>query len=181
MGAWEKAAGEFAMKLLYSQEIGNYSAGSHFTLPILNDTSKYYLTSYSHAVGEADKAARLLETATFGTTAQDIASIGTLTATSAKQWIINQMNMNLTSHREYFRRRANPRLTNPVGIARNGHPCDPLSRWRRFAFSKKEGENGVSTPQRFEAKYNNLTDTYVTIMLNGHVRTVQYDLVGGIC
>ena len=50
-GAWEKAAGEFAMKLLYSQEIGNYSAGSHFTLPILNDTSKYYLTSYSWYYG----------------------------------------------------------------------------------------------------------------------------------
>ena len=58
-------------------------------------------------------------------------------------------------------------LTNPVGIARNGHPCDPASRWRRFAFSKKEGENGVLSPQRFEATRQNLTSTYITIKLNG--------------
>jgi hypothetical protein len=171
-GVWEKAAGEFAFKLLNGQEIGDYSTGSQLTLPILNDTSKYYLTSYSHTISEADKVARLLETATFGTTAQDIASVGTLTAESAKQWILMQMNMNLTSHREYFRKRTNPRLTNPVGIARSSHPCDPVSRWRRFAFSKKEGENGVISVPRFIANYNNLTDTFVTIMMNGFVRTV---------
>jgi hypothetical protein len=38
-----------------------------------------------------------------------------------------------------------------VGVARNGYPCDQVSRWRKFTFSKKEGENGVSVPQRFEA------------------------------
>ena len=49
-GAWEKAAGEFAMKLLYGQEFGDYSDGSQITLPDLNNTGKYYLTSYSHTV-----------------------------------------------------------------------------------------------------------------------------------
>lgn len=58
-------------------------------------------------------------------------------------------------------------LTNPVGIARNGHPCGSFSRWRNFAFSAKEGDSGVINPQRFIAKYNNLTDSFITIMLNG--------------
>lgn len=109
--AWEKAAGEFAMKLLYGQDFGDYSdSGSQITLPGLNDSGKYYLTSYNHTISQADMVARLLETATFGTTARDIASFGTLTATTAKQWVVDQMNMNLTSHRQYFRKRANPRV-----------------------------------------------------------------------
>jgi hypothetical protein len=109
-GAWEKAAGEFAMKLLYGQELGDYSDGSQLTLPDLNNTGNYYLTSYSHTVSETDKVARLLETATFGTTTTDLASFDNLTADTAKEWIITQMKLNLTSHRRYFRNRANPRV-----------------------------------------------------------------------
>jgi hypothetical protein len=166
---WEKAGGEYAMKLLYGQEFGDYPGeGSQIFLPQLNNTGKYYLTSYPHrTVSEADKVARLLETATFGTTAAELASFDTFTGDTAKRWILNQMSMNITSHREYFRKRASPRLTNPVSIARNGHPCDPGSRWRTFAFSKKEGENGVLAAQRFEAAKKNPTDPYITIKLNG--------------
>ena len=113
--AWEKAAGEFAMKVLYGQNFGDYSdSGSQITLPGLNDSGKYYLTSYNHTISEADKVARLLETGTFGTTAKDLASFSALTATTAKQWIVDQMNMNLTSHRQYFRKRSNPRVCNHV-------------------------------------------------------------------
>jgi hypothetical protein len=110
--AWEKAAGEFAMKLLYGQDFGDFSdSGSQITLPGLNDSGKYYLTSYNHTISEADKVARLLETGTFGTTAQDLASFRALTAETAKQWVVDQMKMNLTSHRKYFRMRANPRVS----------------------------------------------------------------------
>ena len=77
-----------------------------------------------------------------------------------------------TYHREYFRERTNFRLTNPVSSYRNDHPCDENSRWRKFAFSNKEGNDGVWTPQMFEAKYDNETDTYATVMLNGYVRTL---------
>ena len=109
--AWEKAAGEFAMKLLYGQDIGDYpNSGSQLTLPGLNGTGKYYLTRYNRSISEADKVARLLETGTFGTTAQDLASLRTLTAATAKQWVVDQMNVNLTSHRQYFRKRVNPRV-----------------------------------------------------------------------
>jgi hypothetical protein len=110
--AWERAAGEFAMKLLYGQELGDYPGeGSQLTRPDLNNTGKYYLTSYPRrTISEADKVARFFEAVTFGTTAAELASFGTLMADTAKRWIIDQMNMNLTSHREYFRKRANPRV-----------------------------------------------------------------------
>ena len=48
-----------------------------------------------------------------------------------------------TYHRRYFRERTNFRLTNPVSSYRNDHPCDENSRWRKFAFSNKEGDDGV--------------------------------------
>lgn len=115
--AWEKAAGEFAMKLLYGQDFSDYSdSGSQITLPGLNDSERYYLTSYNHTTSQTDMVARLLETATFGTRAQDIASFGILTATTVKQWLVDQMNMNLTSHRQYFRKRANPRVRKHCSI-----------------------------------------------------------------
>ena len=111
--AWEVAAGEFATTLLYGRGFGDDANGSHITLPHLYDDEKYYLTSYSHDISDVDKVARLLETATFGTTAQDLASWdkGSLTTATVKQWIEEQMSMPMTSHREYFRRRTNPRVS----------------------------------------------------------------------
>lgn len=65
--------------------------------------------------------------------------------------------------------------TNPRGIGRSDHPCDPLSRWKTYAFSRRDG-NFHWLDQHFEAVYNNSTDSYITIKLNGHVRTVVTSL-----
>jgi len=173
-GDWENAAGDFSTALLRGQEFGDYSVGSHITLPDLPTNQTYYLTSYSRHVSETDKLARLLETATFGTTAKDLANWtkGDLTTATAKEWIQDQMSLPVTSHREFFRQRTNTRLIHPVGIGRSNHPCGKLSRWRNFAFSSKEGGRAVNEVQIFEATYDVETDTYITIKLNGHVRTV---------
>ncbi len=56
-------------------------------------------------------------------------------------------------------------------MGRANHPCDPLSRWRNFAFSRKEGDRAVIDVQVFEATYNSANDAYATIKLNGHART----------
>jgi hypothetical protein len=172
-GDWENAAGDFATALLRGQEFKGYASGSHITLPALGTDEKYYLTSYSHAASETDKLARLLESATFGTTAGDLQSWnkGPVTTATAKAWIQEQIDLPVTSHRAFFRQRSNGRLTNPVRTGRSNHPCDDGSIWRIFAFSRKEGQHGVIQAQKFQADYN-LTDTYVTIRLNGHVRTV---------
>ena len=170
---WEAAAGSVATDLLYGQEFGQFTLGTQIYLPSLAPGAKYFLTTYSHSVSDTDKVARLLESATFGSTADDIATFGNFTDTTANQWVIDQMNLEPTSHRKYFRERANHRLTNPVGMGKNSHPCDSFSRWRKVAFSEKEGAQGVTAPGVFEA-VTNVTDptSYVTIKLNNHVRTV---------
>lgn len=112
-GDWHTAAGAYAMALLVGQEFGNYTEGCQITLPYLGgENETYYLTTYSNSATEADKVARLLESATFGTTAQDLASWdkGPFTTETAKEWIEEQMNMPVTSHREFFRRHSNGKV-----------------------------------------------------------------------
>jgi hypothetical protein len=61
-------------------------------------------------------------------------------------------------------------LPNPRQIGRSDHPCDTLTRWRKYAFSRKDGELWWF-PQYLSTKFDE-GDTNVTIKLNGHVRTV---------
>jgi hypothetical protein len=95
---------------------------------------------------------------------------GAVTAETASQWITEQMNKPMTSHREWFRLRANPRNTHSQNVGRSHHPCDGLSRWRRFAFSRKDGDNWWFK-NTFEASFRE-GDSYITLKLNGHTRTV---------
>ena len=115
-GDWENAAGDFATALLHGQEFGDYAAGSHITLPDLGMNEGYFLTSFSHSVSETDKVARFLETSTFGTTAGDLAAWDNVALTTAtiKQWIQDQMNLPVTSHREFFRQRTNTRVSDLI-------------------------------------------------------------------
>ena len=59
----------------------------------------------------ADRALFLIQ-ATFGPT---LASLQAMGQSSFKQWIDEQMKMPIESHREYYRRRANPYLLPPRG------------------------------------------------------------------
>jgi hypothetical protein len=112
--AWEKSAGEFATQLFQgTDEFGDYSAGTQMILPVLGSGEQYYLTSYSYSISQEDSVARLLESATFGTTATELAAWdkGDVTKSSVSAWIQEQIDMPLTSHREFFRRRVNPRVS----------------------------------------------------------------------
>ena len=111
---WEKSAGDFATMLLHGIEFGEYTVGSQITLPPLDGDEKYYLTSYSYSISDDENSvARLLETATFGTTSGDLSAWdkGAVTKETAAQWIEEQMNKPITSHREFYRARTNPRVS----------------------------------------------------------------------
>jgi len=118
-GNWEKHAGEFAEALLYGKSFGDYDQGSQITLPALAPAQKYFIASYVDStarrlteVDEEKKAvARLMQHGTFGTTLSDLEgwTKGPVTKESAAEWVNEQMNVTLTSHREYFRTRTNPR------------------------------------------------------------------------
>ena len=57
-------------------------------------------------------------------------------------WISNQLDEDITplsSHREYFRKRLNPRMLEMGKYGRTGPKvCDLYSRWRNFAFTRKD-------------------------------------------
>eukprot|EP00804_Cyclotella_cryptica_P014145 CCRYP_005584-RA/>CCRYP_005584-RA protein AED:0.03 eAED:0.03 QI:259/1/1/1/0.94/0.9/20/117/3951 len=170
--AWEPSSGEFATQLLQGIQFGDFSAGTQIDLPELAAGEQYYLTSYSYNSSQRDAIARFLETTTFGTTTRDLAAWdkGPVTKDTVAEWIHEQISMPMTSHREYFRQRVNPRFPNPRPIGRSDHPCDSLTRWRKFTFSKKDGD--LWWFDQFLSTSFKEGDSFVTIKLNGHVRTV---------
>ena len=111
--AWEPSAGEIATQLLHEVNFGDYSNGTQLNLPELPGGEKYFLTSYSYSSNEQDEVARLLESATFGTRAKDLSAWdkGPLTTSVVSDWIKDQIDKPITSHREFFRRRVNPRVS----------------------------------------------------------------------
>jgi hypothetical protein len=110
--AWEPSSGEFATHLFQGVVFGDYIDATQINLPELAAGEKYYLTSYSYVMSHNDAVARLFETATFGTTTADLVAWdkGTLTKDSVSGWIHEQISKPITSHREFFRLRVNPRV-----------------------------------------------------------------------
>jgi hypothetical protein len=111
--AWEPSAGEFATELLRGVEFGDSTLGTQINLPELAPGENYYLTSYSYAISQEDAVARLFESATFGTRLEDLSTWdkGACTTDTASEWIKEQIGIPMTSHREFFRRRVNPRVS----------------------------------------------------------------------
>ncbi len=107
---WEKAAGDFSTMLLRDQEFGDYTSGSQITLPNLDGGAEYYLTSYTYTLNEENTVARLLESGTFGTTLNDL-TVWESQGMDAATWVDDQMKKPMTSHREFFRQRVNPRVS----------------------------------------------------------------------
>ena len=114
---WEQSAGDLAVSIIGNKEILCYSVGCQLDLPALRSGEEYLLSSSSHSVTESDEYARFLETATFGITQVDI---DTLIASPNSvqeniiEWVSSQMNIAetpLSSHREYWRKRTNSRVS----------------------------------------------------------------------
>eukprot|EP00957_Ditylum_brightwellii_P063344 4807638-Ditylum_brightwellii.AAC.1 len=48
------------------------------------------------------------------------------------------MSLPSTSHRAYWRKRANPKWSTPQEPGSYDHPCSPYSRWRKYSFTRKD-------------------------------------------
>jgi hypothetical protein len=114
---WEKAAGEFAASLFNTEDILCYEAGCQINLPPLEADSTYQLSSVVYSLSEQDEYARFLETATFGITQEDLdafASSSRSVEDDIISWVSDQMDpaeVPMTSHREYWRKRLNGRVS----------------------------------------------------------------------
>jgi hypothetical protein len=112
-------------------------------------------------------AARLLNQATFGTTK---ASLGELVAShdgDAERWVKKQMQLPLSSHREFIRRRSNTRpLVKATGTMAVRPVCAQYSRWTRVTFHYPEDTGSVIT-----VVPTGRNDGTVTLFVDGFART----------
>ena len=79
------------------------------------------------------------------------------------------MAIQATSHREYYRKRTNPRINPGEGHYAGGvtFPCSSGSRWQRYAFDKTDKGSSVS----FQLVCAPNGDTEVEIRVSGELRT----------
>ncbi len=118
---WEQSAGEFAASVFASRGILCRAEGCEMYLPPLVRIGRfreaYLLKSYDHSLTPKEEYARFLETATFGVT-QELLEEFEKSSTSAQDtitnWLSDQMDTSitpLTSHREFWRKGVNGRVS----------------------------------------------------------------------
>ena len=112
---WEVTAGPLSQIL--PSPTCSASVCTFRDLPLPAQNKAYALTSYSHSspgTGPEVDAARFLEQATFGPTQETIDSLVASSSSSTGEdkymnWVKHQIeNVPMSSHREHYRRRANP-------------------------------------------------------------------------
>lgn len=151
----------------------------------------YYLTSYESSLSDRDRIARFLERTTYGPTRSDLDNFqqrldnteGKSLPLAQAQWVQEQMNaedVGISSHREYWRKRLNPRAIESYYMGEVGpEPCEVNSRWRKFAFTRDDVwlstastvDGGPGYSVEIEALSLSNQDAYL-LRFGGHVRTV---------
>jgi hypothetical protein len=116
------------------------------TLPQLQEGQQYVLETYRHILSEEATAARFLEQATFGTRQEDITAL-VATNNNFTEWVYNQIyDVPMSSHREFYRRRTNPKFEYPYQVGAIGPtPCEKFSRWRKYALTSRDALQGRRT------------------------------------
>jgi len=113
-----------------------------FTLPDLQDVGDNYVILAKNGTQDDHRKdiARFLEIATFGPKMSEINALddGNWDDTDRAQYVRQQMEMDMTSHREYFRKRTNVRWDTTLQEARSNHPCSPNSKWRTYSFTQQD-------------------------------------------
>ncbi|EJK52364.1 hypothetical protein THAOC_28369, partial [Thalassiosira oceanica] len=135
---WEPSAGPFALS--FGEILGSASSGgtesrrltsssSNIVLPELVDPNEsYVILSKDGSSSDRRDIASWLEMITFGQKMDEIDLLddGSWGSIARAQFLLAQMNTTLspaTSHREYYRRRANSKYIDSSQVARSDHPC----------------------------------------------------------
>jgi len=139
-GSWERSPGLFAQTdsgVVVTCVSGQTTCD--VTLPALNDDGlEYVLESYEHETTAEGRAARFLEQATFGPTLDEINDL-TASGNGFEAWVEAQLALPASSHREFYRRRTNPKYEMPYRVGAVGpRPCELYSRWRKYAITSRD-------------------------------------------
>lgn len=132
---WEPYSGDFASTSFTCNDSTCVSS----PLPIVpvqrqGGSIEYKVVSYQHSISEENEIARFLEQTTFGPTLDEIKDFPANPAT----WLQNQQSLPMTSHRQYFRQRANYRFENPSSQGVPTKPCEAGTHYRRYSFTDKD-------------------------------------------
>jgi hypothetical protein len=125
------------------------------------------LVSYQRrALSKDETAARFLEQTTFGPRRDEIRAFPDVTTQTFIQWILNQSNLPITSHRAEYRKRLNHRFpaSGKTRVGRVTHPCEAGTRYRRAAFTDKDRDAMV--------EIKTLSSTLKALSIDGNLRTV---------
>lgn len=174
----------------YAENDWEAAPGLHHDLPISCDgidrfcelklsISKgdvYFITKYSNNVSDKAKVARFLGRATFGPTLAEINAFDTTNEIqSMAEYVKDQIAQPIGSHREFYRKRLNPRRTETERHGTSGpKPCERTSRWRRFAFTSQDARMFRAFTMELETKTVNGITAYV-LSYAGFPRTVLYE------
>lgn len=119
------------------------------------------------ALTDEQQLSRFLTQASFGPTRTSLTDIEALAANAsvhaaAGWWVAAQMTEPATLHREYYRKRANPRTPQAVVVGAVRGACEEGSRWHRHAFTRAD------TGKTIEVAY---IDGVYTLTVDGVART----------
>jgi uncharacterized protein (DUF1800 family) len=103
---------------------------------------------------EATKA-RFLIQSTFGPTRATMAELTDATTSTFDTWIGNQMKLEPTLHRAYYRQRTADRIPFGAEATTGGTlaPCDIGSRWHNFAFNSGDKGQFIEVTQNGDGKF----------------------------
>lgn len=143
---WEASAGPFASPI---DGIACSVDDCDFTLPDLEDANDSYviLTKDGTLDDHRKDIARFLEMTGFGPKMSEIEALdanGNWDDAARAQYVREQIDMDMTSHREYYRKRTNTIWDTTVQEARSDHPCSPNSKWRTYAYTMLDRYDTVS-------------------------------------
>ena len=208
---WQRTPGRYILETKticgYAVTNGKYNTAGEYlcqlSVPKLErDNVGYYLTYFD--AGEASpesRAARFLHRITWGPKLTEIEELGKHVEEKGDLalalYLKEQTEMKPTSHREYFRRRLNPRSVESYQYGITGpKACERNARFRRFAFTLKDvelstggyghvaGNTGLPMTKMSVESINLGGATYYQINFGKHIRTIlknplQYNNEGG--
>lgn len=132
-----------------------YESWCAVSLPTDETGGQYKLQRFDNTASSEAEIQRFLTQASFGPTRDTIIEV---TATGIRDWIDSQMSsVAPTSHREYYRKRANPYAPNAGGTGNSGgvwKPCEVGSRWRRYAFGTEDRGKTLNVSSIADGRYS---------------------------
>ena len=97
------------------------------------------------------------------------------TSNDFASWVEEQLALPISSHREFYRKRTNPKYEFPYAVGATGpRPCELHSRWRRYALTSRDQLSNRKTSLSKHLMVELVNGKYVW-KVDGHFRTVTTD------